>query len=111
MGRPCPTFGAGYVIFSIAAGRALFSSPIPAMRTLLLSLSLTVVACLSLTGFAAAQPYTVQGRVTDPDAVPLAGVNVLEKGTTRGTTTDVEGRYRFTYADPSAVLVFSYVGF
>ncbi len=62
-------------------------------------------------GIPAFQPATITGRVTGgspPDA--LAGVNVLIKGTTVGTTTDADGRYSIQTED-NAVLIFSFIGF
>ena len=53
---------------------------------------------------------TVSGTVTDDTGEPLPGVNVLIKGTTSGTQTDLDGNYRLSVED-GAVLVFSYVGF
>lgn len=54
---------------------------------------------------------TVSGVVTDEENKPMPGVNVLVKGTTDGTTTDIDGRYTLSVADGSAVLVFSFIGF
>lgn len=61
-----------------------------------------------------AQSQTIQGRVTDHQALPLPGVSVLVKGSTIGTITNVEGEY--TLSSPQALsandsLVFSYIGF
>lgn len=54
----------------------------------------------------------VSGRVTDEAGAGLPGVSVAVKGTTRGTTTDAEGRYRLSVPDsPGTVLVFSFVGY
>ena len=53
---------------------------------------------------------SVTGTVVDQDGIALAGVNILEKGTTNGTTTDFDGNYTIT-ADSEATLVFSYIGF
>ena len=36
----------------------------------------------------------VTGRVTDEHNEPLLGVNIIIKGTTKGTTTDVNGNYK-----------------
>ncbi|WP_234733546.1 SusC/RagA family TonB-linked outer membrane protein [Tellurirhabdus bombi] len=59
-----------------------------------------------------AQERTVSGRIlSSEDNTPLPGVNVAIKGTTRGTTTDAEGRYRLAVPDNNSVLVFSAVGF
>ena len=53
---------------------------------------------------------TVQGTVSDDSGQPLAGVNVVEKGSTNGTVTDFDGNYEIETAD-DAMLVFSYIGF
>src|SRR5687768_4988449 len=55
--------------------------------------------------------FTVSGKVTNEDGEPLPGVNVLEKGTTNGTTTDVDGAYVITVKDENATLVFSFIGY
>ncbi|MEQ9437419.1 MAG: TonB-dependent receptor [Cyclobacteriaceae bacterium] len=53
----------------------------------------------------------VSGTVTsDDDNGSLPGVNIVEKGTTNGTITDVDGKYTLTVS-PNATLVFSSVGF
>jgi TonB-linked SusC/RagA family outer membrane protein len=57
------------------------------------------------------QPITITGQVMDENGEPLPGVAVIVKGTTRGTITDVEGEYTIEVEDPSAVLVFSFVGY
>jgi iron complex outermembrane receptor protein len=53
---------------------------------------------------------TVSGTITDQDGMPLAGANVVVKGTTNGTTTDFDGKYSIE-APSDATLVYSYVGF
>ncbi|WP_019989350.1 SusC/RagA family TonB-linked outer membrane protein [Rudanella lutea] len=66
----------------------------------------------ALTEQASRQERTVSGRITSgDDNQGLPGVNVAVKGTTRGTTTDAEGRYRLSIPNNQAVLVFSSVGF
>ncbi len=52
----------------------------------------------------------ISGVVTASDGLPLPGVNVVIKGTSQGTVTNVEGRFELT-ADPDEVLVFSFVGY
>ncbi len=55
---------------------------------------------------------TITGRVTDGEnSEPLPGVNVLAKGTTTGTVTDIDGQYRLTVADEVTTLAFSSIGF
>jgi len=51
----------------------------------------------------------VTGLVTDASGAPIAGVNVVEKGTTNGVVTDFDGKYSIA-VDGNATLVFSYVG-
>lgn len=54
---------------------------------------------------------SVTGIVTDAATqLPMAGVNILVKGTTIGTTTDAEGRYSIEARD-NDVLVFSFIGY
>ncbi len=58
-----------------------------------------------------AQERSIRGTVTDSRTnITLPGVNVVVAGTTRGTITDLEGRY-FLEAAPGEVLVFSFVGY
>lgn len=52
----------------------------------------------------------VSGTVTDETGATLPGVNILEKGTTNGTTTDANGKYRIS-VNENAVLIFSFIGF
>ncbi|MEO0334021.1 MAG: carboxypeptidase-like regulatory domain-containing protein, partial [Bacteroidota bacterium] len=55
---------------------------------------------------------TITGKVTDADTnESLPGVNILAKGTTTGTVTDIEGNYRLTVADDVTALVFSSIGY
>lgn len=52
----------------------------------------------------------IAGRVTDQNGVPLVGVSILGKGSARGTTTDVSGRFVLRI-EPGDVLVASYLGY
>ena len=55
---------------------------------------------------------TITGQVTDLSTnETLPGVNVLVKGTTVGTVTDIDGNYRLTTPDDAETLVFSSVGY
>ncbi|WP_236648871.1 TonB-dependent receptor [Spirosoma sp. 209] len=53
----------------------------------------------------------VSGKVTDDKGEALPGVNVVIKGSTRGSTTDAQGLFSITVPDPNTVLVFSFVGY
>ncbi len=52
----------------------------------------------------------VSGTVTDPAGLPIPYVNILEKGSEKGTTTDEQGKYTIA-VDEGAVLVFSFIGY
>ena len=53
---------------------------------------------------------TISGQVLDEKGAGLPGVNVIVKGTSNGTQTDADGRYKITAPD-DATLVFSFVGY
>ncbi|MDE7413978.1 MAG: TonB-dependent receptor [Muribaculaceae bacterium] len=63
---------------------------------------------LALPGFA--QKITVHGHVADELGEDLIGASIMEKGTTNGTSADLEGNFTLTVA-PNATLVVSYVGY
>ncbi|MBN1181526.1 MAG: TonB-dependent receptor [Bacteroidales bacterium] len=59
-----------------------------------------------------AQNIMVSGTVVDNnDGSSIPGVNVLIKGTTQGTITDLDGNYKIEVASSQDVLVFSYIGY
>src|SRR5690625_3028430 len=53
----------------------------------------------------------VSGTVTDQEGEALIGVNVQVKGTSKGTATDFDGDYGLEDVEPTAILVFSYIGY
>jgi hypothetical protein len=57
-----------------------------------------------------AQKSIITGKVVDVSNEPLIGVNVLVKGTTNGTVTDIDGKYSIS-APSGSTLSFTYVGF
>ena len=57
-----------------------------------------------------AQTVSVKGKVTDDSKLPMPGVSVVIKGTTRGTSTDMDGNYQLQ-AKVGEVIEFSSVGF
>lgn len=56
------------------------------------------------------QGITITGKVTAEEG-ELPGVNVLIKGSSIGTVTDIEGNYSLEVPDANAILVFSSVGY
>ncbi|MDO6390275.1 TonB-dependent receptor [Pontibacter sp. BT731] len=74
------------------------------------SILLSFFLVLALVGSVWAQTQTVSGRVTAAtDGSALPGVTVLERGTSNGVTTGVDGEYTLT-VQPNATLVFSFIG-
>jgi len=73
---------------------------------------LMLLGLLCLLGSADALAQQVSGTVRDAQTGdPLPGVNVVVKGTTLGTATDLEGRYSLTVPSLQDTLVFSFVGY
>ena len=52
----------------------------------------------------------INGTVTDQNGAPIPGVTVLVKGTTKGTTTDLDGFYTIIVSENST-LVYSFIGY
>lgn len=61
-------------------------------------------------GSNALQEKKVSGKITDSNGITLPGVTVVEKGTTNGTISDIDGLYSITVKSDDAILVFSFVG-
>ncbi|EEC94721.1 TonB-linked outer membrane protein, SusC/RagA family, partial [Parabacteroides johnsonii DSM 18315] len=66
----------------------------------------------SSTGFNIIQQdkKTISGRVVDRNGEPVIGVNVVEKGTTNGTITGMDGKFTLNVS-PNATLMLSYIGY
>ncbi|WP_411275543.1 SusC/RagA family TonB-linked outer membrane protein [Daejeonella sp.] len=71
---------------------------------------LTIALCCSLTAFSQT-PTRINGTVTDSlDSGPLPGVSVIISGTTKGTVTDLNGKYSIEVI-PNSTLVFKFIGY
>lgn len=86
------------------------------MKHKLLSMSQTIglffgILVFLTTSVARAADQDITGRVTDEKGGALAGATVTIKGTTKGTNTDAEGRFRISVPSAEDVLVFSYIGY
>lgn len=76
-----------------------------------LSRSFLVFIGLFVTMMASAQQFTVKGTVKDATGEPIIGANVMVKGTSNGTITDIDGNYSISGANSSSVLVFTFIGY
>lgn len=57
------------------------------------------------------QDFTVTGIITDENAQPLPGANIIEKGTANGTQSDFDGKFSLSIKNKNATLIISYIGF
>ncbi|WP_035649805.1 TonB-dependent receptor [Flavobacterium sp. ASV13] len=73
--------------------------------------ALVFLLCLLMSSQVNAQTTTIEGTVKDAAGLTLPGVNVLEKGTKNGVSSDFDGRYKIKLTNPKAVLTFSFIGF
>jgi len=69
-----------------------------------------IVGLFFISSLLVAQEKDVSGSVTDENGLPLIGVNIIVKNTSRGTQTDFDGNYSIS-ANAGEILVFSFVGF
>lgn len=72
---------------------------------------ITTLLVLLTIGVQAFAQSAVSGKVTDEAGEPCVGANVLIKGTTTGTMTDLDGNYSLTDVRKGAILVFSSMGY
>jgi len=76
----------------------------------LLQVAMVMLPLLLMSFWTFGQVVKVHGGVTDESGEPLPGVNVVVKGTTQGSITDINGKYQID-ADSKATLVFSFIGY
>ena len=82
------------------------------MKVLKKHLMLMMVLLVGFTAFAQAQNISqLTGTVTDDKGMPLPGVSVVIKGTTKGVATDFDGNFSLNNVPKGAVLEFSSVGY
>ncbi len=55
--------------------------------------------------------FLITGRIVDDRGDAIPGVNILIKGTTTGTTTDLNGKFSIEVPDDNSMLIISYIGY
>jgi TonB-linked SusC/RagA family outer membrane protein len=81
------------------------------LKTIMIRFLLLSTAFITINTVCCAQSLRVQGVVQDSEGNSIPGVNVLLKGSTRGTTTDANGSYSLEIAGGDGFLIFSFLGF
>ena len=77
------------------------------MKRFLTAVAVLLTACVTVF---AQSGYPVKGVVVDAIG-PVIGASVIEKGTSNGVTTDLDGRFSFTVSGPGAEVVISCIGY
>ena len=67
-----------------------------------------ILLLLGICSFSMAQ-RTITGQVKDADDETLPGVSIIIKGTSIGTTSDIDGNYSLTVSDEATDLIFNYI--
>ncbi len=82
------------------------------LKTMQIVLFIILLNAVQAIGSAVSQQtLTVTGTIVDEGSQPLPGVNVIIKGTTNGTVSDVNGYYKIDIPSEDAILLFSMVGY
>ncbi len=55
--------------------------------------------------------HTITGKVVDEQGEPIPGVNILLKGSLKGTISDMNGSYTLSLDDQNGTLVYSFIGY
>ena len=80
------------------------------LKTLALGRLGMLAIASSFCGLATAQIKDVKGTITDSSGEPLIGVSIMEKGTSNGTVSDIDGNFTIS-TNKSNTLVISYLGY
>lgn len=83
----------------------------PVLRVALRAACWSMMLVLSSFCAMAQNAFSVKGTVTSENGEGLPGASVILKGTSTGTTTDVDGKYTLSVPDGNGTLVFTYIGY
>ncbi|MEL7003986.1 MAG: von Willebrand factor type A domain-containing protein [Bacteroidota bacterium] len=75
-------------------------------------ITLIIILALSALSTVRSQNIVVSGTITDrTDGQPITGVNIILKGTTTGTISDFQGKYKLEIPVQGGILIFSSIGY
>lgn len=74
------------------------------------TLTVFFLLCLAMSAFAQ-NKITIRGTVTDQNNLSVINATVIEKGTTTGTITDLDGNFSLAVSSPSAIVQISSIGY
>lgn len=57
------------------------------------------------------QSNSVRGKISSGAGEPIIGASIMEKGTTNGTITDLDGNFRLTVSSAQSLIQVSYIGY
>ncbi len=80
------------------------------MRKIRFTLLVFFLLCLGINAIAQSK-ITLRGTVVDQSNQTVIGASVLEKGTSNGTVTDIDGKFVLNVSSKNAVIQISYIGF
>ena len=75
------------------------------------SITLCFVLMALFSNAIAQNQRTISGTILDPDGETIIGVNIVIKGTTTGTVSDINGSYELSADSDETIFVFSFIGF
>ncbi len=73
--------------------------------------TLLKILCLFFFAYSSAQTIDISGNVQDTGGIPIPGVNIIVKNTSKGAVTDFDGNFTVTGVEKGATLTFSYIGY
>ena len=94
-------------------GKKIFGRSFPRFLQISIPVLLLLITQLLIVSPAFSQTggqLSLSGTITDQDGEPLVGVNIVVKGTTRGTITDVDGHYSISLNSNDTLQV-SFIGY
>lgn len=80
------------------------------MKKIRFTLSVLFLLCLGISAIAQTK-IPIQGTVFDKNNEPVIGATIVEKGTTNGTVTDLDGKFKLNVSNANATVRINYTGY